>query len=99
MADPTSLDSALYRMKAYVALLKQEPPLDKDTPPDPADDIEILIEWIEHAKPLLGAISVGGADYQRLNQQAKLSNQAQDQLQQQMFRQTAPPPDRDPEPA
>jgi len=54
MAAP--IDSALYRMKAYGKLL-QENGAHAGAAHDPGDDILALVEWIEYARPLLGAIS------------------------------------------
>jgi hypothetical protein len=56
MADPTSLDSALYRMKAYAALLVDDPERNGI-----GQDLALLCAWIEHAKPFLGDISIDPA--------------------------------------
>lgn len=53
MADPTSLDSALYRMKAYAKLLIDDPERNGI-----GQDLNLLCAWIEHAKPFLGDISI-----------------------------------------
>lgn len=68
MAAP--IDGALYRMKAYATLLQAD-----SNPTDghaPGDDIMALVEWVEYARPLLGAVAPGANPFERQAQSQQM---------------------------